>query len=171
MKYAQIRKYDTANGPGIRSTLFVSGCTHRCAGCFNQTYQDFNYGDTWTEEVENNFIEMVKDSNVHGVTILGGEPLQQDDSMASLFIRIKEDTGKSLWVFTGYTFEHLLQMIANGTATKTMVMALLYADVLVDGPFIESKKDLRLKFRGSSNQRILDVKKSIEKGEAVECLI
>lgn len=171
MKYAQIRKYDTANGPGIRSTLFVSGCTHRCAGCFNQDYQDFNYGDTWTEEVENNFIEMVKDSNVHGVTILGGEPLQQDDSMASLFIRIKEDTGKSLWVFTGYTFEHLLQMIANGTATKTMVMALLYADVLVDGPFIESKKDLRLKFRGSSNQRILDVKKSIEKGEAVECLI
>ena len=97
MHYAQIRKYDVANGEGIRTTLFVSGCKFNCPGCFNKEYQNFNYGNEWTKEVEDSFIELGKDENVSGYSILGGEPLMQDkDTMINLLNRIKKETGNSL---------------------------------------------------------------------------
>lgn len=110
MYYAQIRKFDTANGTGIRSTLFVSGCTHKCKGCFNQDYKHFRYGHPWTKEIEDKFIEHIKNPNVHGVTILGGEPMDQvrDNDLKDLVCRIKEETGQNIWIYSGYTFEEIM---------------------------------------------------------------
>ena len=159
MYYAQIRKYDTANGPGIRSSLFVSGCTHCCEGCFNQEYKHFRYGHPWTKDVEDTFINHLTNPNVHGVTILGGEPMDQvrDNDLLNLVKRIKEETNQTIWIYSGYTYE---EIIAH---TKTRAI-LSYCDVLVDGPFVENLKNLKLRFRGSSNQRIIDVQKSIKNG-------
>jgi len=156
MYYAQIRKYDTANGPGIRSSLFVSGCTHRCLGCFNREFMKFNYGNLWTKEVEDEFIKMVLDSHVKGVTILGGEPLDQieDDTLLNLLTRINSEVGKNIWLYSGYTFE---QIMVHEKRKKIIS----FCDVLVDGLFIQAEKDLKLRFRGSRNQRIIDVQKSI----------
>ncbi len=160
MYYAQIRKFDTANGTGIRSTLFVSGCTHKCKGCFNQEYKHFRYGHPWTKEIEDNFIEHIKNPNVHGVTILGGEPMDQvrDTDLKDLVCRIKEETGQNIWIYSGYTFEEIMMH-------KKTKEILKYCDVLVDGPFIEEQKDLRLRFKGSKNQRIIDVQKTLSEGK------
>ena len=160
MYYAQIRKFDTANGTGIRSTLFVSGCTHKCKGCFNQDYKHFRYGHPWTKEIEDKFIEHIKNPNVHGVTILGGEPMDQvrDNDLKDLVCRIKEETGQNIWIYSGYTFEEIIMH-------KKTKEILKYCDVLVDGPFIEEQKDLRLRFKGSKNQRIIDVQKTLSEGK------
>ena len=160
MYYAQIRKFDTANGTGIRSTLFVSGCTHKCKGCFNQDYKHFRYGHPWTKEIEDKFIEHIKNPNVHGVTILGGEPIDQvrDNDLKDLVCRIKEETGQNIWIYSGYTFEEIMMH-------KKTKEILKYCDVLVDGPFIEEQKDLRLRFKGSKNQRIIDVQKTLSEGK------
>jgi len=160
MYYAQIRKYDTANGPGIRCSLFVSGCTHNCSGCFNPEYTKFNFGDIWTQEAEDNFIEMISDSQVKGITLLGGEPLDQihDDDLLSLVKRIKSETGKNIWLYSGYTFEQILQH-------EKRKEILSFCDALVDGLFVEELKDLKLKFKGSSNQRIINIQKSLAGGE------
>ena len=160
MYYAQMRKYDIANGLGIRATLFVSGCDHHCPGCFNEAYQDFQYGKPWDSEAEQLFMSYVKDDNVHGVSILGGEPMQQDASMAKLLRRIKEETSKSIWLFSGDTFEVIMK-----DAHKREILS--YCDVLVDGPFVEALKDLRLRFRGSSNQRIIDVQPSLKENKPI----
>lgn len=160
MYYAQMRKYDIANGLGIRATLFVSGCRHKCSGCFNEAYQDFEYGTLWDEEAEATFMSYVKDKNVHGVSILGGEPMQQDNHLQELLKRIKEETGKHIWIYSGNTYEQILQ----DTHKKEILQ---YCDVLVDGPFIEALKDLKLKFRGSSNQRIIDVQASLRAGAVI----
>ena len=152
MKIAQIRKYDVANGPGIRTTIFVSGCTHNCKNCFNQEYQDFKYGQKFTKEVENEIISYVRDTK--RLSVLGGEPMQQDLELIGLLKRVKEETDATIWMWTGYTYENL--------KSPVQVKMLDYVDVLVDGPFIESKKDLTLKFRGSSNQRIIDVNKTLK---------
>ena len=160
MYYAQMRKYDIANGLGIRATLFVSGCNHHCPGCFNEAYQDFQYGKPWDSEAEQLFMSYVKDDNVHGVSILGGEPMQQDASMAKLIRRIKEETGKSIWLYSGDTFEVIMK-----DAHKREILS--YCDVLVDGPFVEALKDLRLRFRGSSNQRIIDVQPSLKENKPI----
>ena len=156
MYYAQIRKYDTANGPGIRSSLFVSGCTHNCQGCFNREFMKFNYGKVWTKEVADEFIEMITDPQVKGVTILGGEPMDQiqDDDLLKLLKRIKDETGKNIWIYSGYTYEQLMVHPLR----KEM---LSICDVLVDGLFLEELKNLKLKFKGSSNQRIIDIKASL----------
>ena len=156
MYFAQIRKFDTANGTGIRSTLFVSGCTHKCKGCFNQDYKHFRYGHPWTKEIEDKFIEHIKNPNVHGVTILGGEPMDQvrDTDLKDLVCRIKEETGQNIWIYSGYTFEEIMMH-------KKTKEILKYCDILVDGPFIEEQKDLRLRFKGSKNQRIIDVQKTL----------
>lgn len=156
MHYAQIRKYDTANGPGIRSTLFVSGCTHNCQGCFNREFMKFNYGKSWTKETEDEFMTMITDPQVKGVTILGGEPMDQinDDALYTLLRRIKSETGKNIWIYSGYTYEEIM------THDMRQKMLLL-CDVLVDGLFIEELKNLKLKFKGSSNQRIIDIKQSL----------
>ncbi len=160
MYYAQIRKFDTANGTGIRSTLFVSGCTHKCKGCFNQDYKHFRYGHPWTKEIEDKFIEHIKNPNVHGVTILGGEPMDQvrDNDLKDLVCRIKEETGQNIWIYSGYIFEEIMMH-------KKTKEILKYCDVLVDGPFIEEQKDLRLRFKGSKNQRIIDVQKTLSEGK------
>lgn len=164
MNYAQIRKFDTANGIGIRSTLFVSGCTHRCAGCFNKEYQHFKHGYKWTKEVEDNFISHLKNPNVHGVTILGGEPMDQiyDNDLLELVKRIKRETNQNIWIYSGYTYE---EIIAHSKKKEI----LMYCDVLVDGPFVQELKNLKLKFRGSSNQRIIEISKSLECGQV--CLL
>ena len=162
MYYAQMRKFDVANGPGVRANLFVSGCTHGCPGCFNRNYMDFEYGNVWTPEVEAQFMEMVMDPKVFGVTILGGEPMDQvaDDDLLNLVRRIKTETGKNIWLYSGYTFEQIM-------ADERRRAILAYCDVLVDGLFVLELRDLKLKFRGSSNQRIIDVKQSINIDAAV----
>lgn len=163
MNYAKIRKFDVSNGPGVRATLFVSGCTNNCEGCFNKDLQDFNYGELWTEEVENDFIKQVKNSNIVGVNILGGEPMDQikDEALSNLLKRIKEETNKSIWIWSGYLYEDI---IVNKERNKI----LSYADVLIDGRFELAKRDISLKYRGSSNQRIIDIVKSRKENEVVE---
>lgn len=160
MRYAQMRKFDIANGPGIRATLFVSGCTHHCPNCFNEPYQDFNYGTLWDEEAEETFMNYIRDPNVHGVSILGGEPMQQDDALRQLLARIKSETSHTIWLYSGYTYEAILQ-----DPTKKVLLS--YCDVLVDGPFIEALKNLKLSFRGSENQRLIDVPQSLAKGQVI----
>lgn len=147
MNYAEMRKYDVTNAPNIRATLFVSGCTHNCEGCFNKEQQDFNYGKRWTQETEDIFIEYVKNPLVKGVNILGGEPLQQDKQLLKLLKRIKEETNKNIWLWTGYTYENIKYR-----------EELKYIDTLVDGKFEIDKRDIKLKYRGSKNQRIINLK-------------
>ncbi|ONI44940.1 anaerobic ribonucleoside-triphosphate reductase activating protein [Candidatus Epulonipiscium fishelsonii] len=160
MKYAQIRKYDTANGVGIRATLFVSGCTLNCKGCFNTQYKDFEHGEQWTKEIEDNFINHINTQNVQGVSILGGEPMDQDETLVHLLRRIKEETNKNIWIYTGYKFENLIVNFKSFNVLK-------YCDILVDGPFIEKEKDLRLAFKGSRNQRIINVSKSLAQHQII----
>lgn len=160
MNYAQIRKYDVANGPGIRTTIFVTGCTHNCKECFNKEYQDFNFGDPWTDKET----EMVKDylnqPEVTGLTLLGGEPFQNVEGLVPLLKEIRSSTDKDIWIFSGDTFEAI-------KADEKKFELLKLCDVLVDGPFVNELKDLRLKFRGSSNQRIIKIKDSIEGDKVV----
>lgn len=164
MKYTTIRKLDVSNGPGVRVTLFVSGCTHKCEGCFNEDLQDFNNGDDWTKDTEDMFIGYLKNPVVVGINLLGGEPLQQtmDDSLLNLLKRAKEECpDKDIWMWTGDVFEDIL-------GNEKKMELLKYADVLVDGRFELSKRNIKLKYRGSENQRILDVVKSIEKSRPVK---
>ncbi|MGO1579938.1 MAG: anaerobic ribonucleoside-triphosphate reductase activating protein [Peptoniphilaceae bacterium] len=151
MKFGQIRKYDVANGPGIRTTFFVTGCTHNCFNCFNKEYQDFNYGEIWTEEETKKIIDYLKEDVVEGLTVLGGEPFQNTTDLIKILKEIKKHSNKSIWIYSGYTYEEILK-----DPLKTELLSL--CDVLVDGLFIEDLKNLNLKFRGSSNQRIIDLK-------------
>ena len=162
MKYAKIRKLDVTNGPGIRTTLFVSGCTHNCEGCFNKEQQDFNYGNEFTKETEDEFIELTKSRQIKGVNILGGEPMQQimDDTLLNLLKRIKLETNKPIWLWSGYTFEEIINNPKRAEILREV-------DVLIDGPFIKEKRDLKLKYRGSENQRVIDVKKSLEENKII----
>ena len=160
MKYAKIRKYDISNAPGICTTLFVSGCTHNCEGCFNKEQQDFTYGNDFTKEIEDEFIEYAKSKQVKAVNILGGEPMQQlmDDTLLKLLKRIKLEVNKPIWLWSGYTFEEIVNNPKRAEILREV-------DVLIDGKFEADKRDLMLKYRGSSNQRVIDVKKSIEAKE------
>lgn len=160
MNYAQIRKYDVANGVGIRTTLFVSGCHFNCPGCFNKEYQDYNYGNEFTEEEMQKFIDLGNNKNITGYSFLGGEPLDQinDDTLLKTVKAIKEQNDKNIWMWTGYTYENLNEK------QKEIVK---YVDVLVDGQFIEAKKNMKLAFRGSENQRIIDVQKTLAEGKIV----
>lgn len=160
MNFAQIRKYDVANGPGIRTTIFVTGCTHKCHNCFNEEYQDFDFGDPWTPKETDEVIEDLKLDEVKGLTILGGEPFQNEVDLLQVLRDIKKEVQKEIWIFSGYTYEEILK-------DKDKKKLLEECDVLVDGRFVEALKDLSLRFRGSSNQRIIDVKKSLEANEVV----
>lgn len=161
MNYAQIRQFDIANGEGIRTTLFVSGCTFNCKGCFNKKYQDFNYGTQFTDEIQNKIINYLKFDYVSGLSILGGEPFMQDKNLLDFIIRVKTTLeNKTIWVWSGFTFEEILQDTRKRELLK-------HIDVLVDGQFVEELKDLTLKFKGSSNQRIIDVQKSLQQGSVV----
>lgn len=163
MNCAKIRKFDVSNGPGIRTTLFVSGCTNNCEGCFNKELQDFNYGDKWTKEKEDEFLSFVKNENVVGVNILGGEPMDQvkDKDLHNLLKRIKEETSKSIWLWSGYIYEDI---ISNSNKNEILT----YVDVLIDGRFQIDKRNISLKYRGSSNQRVIDIAKSKKYNKVVE---
>ena len=166
MNYATIKNCDIANGPGVRVSLFVSGCTHRCPGCFNEVAWDFDYGRPFTDEVMDSILEMLRPSYVRGLTLLGGEPFepQNQGAVVELLRRIRRELPKkSIWAFSGYLFD---RDILSGRLGDTSEY-LSYLDVLVDGPFVEAKKNLSLRFRGSENQRIIDVPKSLAAGEVI----
>lgn len=160
MNFAQIRKYDVANGPGIRTTIFVTGCTHKCPNCFNEEYQDFNFGNPWTHKETDEVIEDLKLDEVKGLTVLGGEPFQNEVDLLQVLRDIKKEVQKEIWIFSGYTYEEILK-------DKDKKKLLEECDVLVDGRFVEALKDLSLRFRGSSNQRIIDIKKSLEANKVI----
>ena len=166
MNYSQLIACDTANGEGIRTSLFVSGCTNHCPGCFNQEAQDFNYGKLYTQDTENMLLDCVKQPYVAGLSILGGDPLCQDDmGLITLnFLAHKvHSLGKTVWLWTGFKWEDF--NFTNNFSLKSMLLSA--CDVVVDGPFIEAEKDLTLAFRGSRNQRVIDVRKTLEKGEII----
>ncbi len=170
MNYATIKNCDIANGPGVRVSLFVSGCTHHCKGCFNAVAWDFDYGEPFTQETIDRILDMLKPDYIRGITLLGGEPFepQNQPPLVELLRQIREKyPKKSIWAFSGYLFDRdiLAGKLGDPTVTREF---LRYLDVLVDGPFIEEKKNLSLRFRGSSNQRIIHVPSSLEKGEIVE---
>lgn len=165
MNIANMRKYDASNGPGIRATLFVSGCTHNCEGCFNKKYQDFQYGHKMTEDDVSTITDYMISDKIVGLNILGGEPLQQlDGDLLHLLKRIKAFTNKPIWIWSGYTLEEIL----DSPHKDKVIEILSYADVLIDGRFQEELKDLSLKYRGSSNQRVIDLKKTFHLGRICE---
>lgn len=156
MNYADIKKIDVANGYGIRVSLFVSGCRHKCKGCFNSEAWDFKFGNKYDENVENTIIDYMKKSYIKGLSILGGEPLEPENQpcIAELIKKVKEIPNKDIWLYTGFRYEELVGELRNGY----LDYILNNIDILVDGKFELEKKDLTLKFRGSSNQRIIDIK-------------
>ena len=167
MNYAEIKNCDIANGPGVRVSLFVSGCTHRCKGCFNEIAWDFAYGKPFTQETVDMLLAMLAPEHIKGITLLGGEPFEPRNQSAVVdFLRQMKGKypDKTVWAFSGYLFDKDMLTGRLGELTKEF---LSHVDVLVDGPFIEEKKDLSLRFRGSSNQRIIDVPASLKTGEIV----
>lgn len=169
MNYATIKNCDIANGPGVRVSLFVSGCTHRCPGCFNEVAWDFDYGTPFTQQTIDNILQMLKPPHIKGLTLLGGEPFepQNQPAIVELLRQVKKAyPQKSIWAFSGYLFDKdiLAGRLGPWEITKEY---LSYLDVLVDGPFVQAKKNLSLRFRGSENQRLIDVPKSLESGEVV----
>lgn len=169
MNYADIKQYDVANGPGIRVSIFVSGCSHHCKGCFNEVTWDFNYGSPYTEKETDMILDYLSPAYVNGLTILGGEPFEHVNQQGLLpLLRKVHETypEKTIWCFTGYRFDDdiLDRMCKEWEETSEM---LSYIDVLVDGKFEEEQKNLTLRFKGSSNQRIILVHESLEGGQIV----
>lgn len=163
MNYGQIREYDVANGTGIRCSIFVTGCTRNCKNCFNTEYQDFNSGNLWTKNETEKIISYLQEDVVNGLTILGGEPFENAVELKDIVKDIKEKTDKDIWIYSGFTYD---QIIKDNDKKELLELC----DVLVDGPFIESLKDLKLKFRGSSNQRVIDISKTLNNKEIVKYL-
>lgn len=167
MNYGEIKNYDIANGEGVRVSLFVSGCTHHCKNCFNPETWSFEYGKSFTKETENYIIECLSPSYIDGLSLLGGEPFEPDNQKVLLpFLRrVKNDLpNKTIWCYTGYLFDKELLSESRARCEFTDEMLSLI-DVLVDGEFVQNLYDISLAFRGSSNQRIIDVQKSLESGE------
>ncbi len=174
MNYAVIKKNDIANGPGVRVSLFVSGCRHRCKGCFNSEAWDFSYGRPYTEHTEKEIINALKPGHIAGLSFLGGEPFEPEniEALTALALRFHEAyPHKTLWCYSGFTYEEILGgarcAVSGGAGQEDAKRLLSLIDVLVDGKFVEAQKDAGLLFRGSSNQRILDVRKSLDKGAPV----
>ena len=170
MNYADIKVADVANGEGVRVSLFVSGCNHHCKGCFNAQAWDFNYGKEFTEEDIDRIISELDHPYVAGLSLLGGEPLEykNQQGLLPLVKKVKEKfPDKNIWCYTGFDFEKDVvgKMAKNNETTREL---LKYIDIIVDGKFEEDKKDLKLQFRGSSNQKIVDVKKSLQTGQIVK---
>lgn len=156
MRFAQIRKEDISNGPGIRVSLFVQGCNRHCDGCFNPETWDYDKGQIFNQRIQELFLDLGKEKRITGFSILGGEPLDQDERMLELIKKIKECyPDKTIWMWTGHTYEDL-------TDEQMEIVKLI--DVLVDGPFIISQRCPSKRFRGSMNQRIIDIKKTLESG-------
>ncbi len=166
MNYATIKNCDIANGPGVRVSLFVSGCTHRCPGCFNEVAWDFNYGEPFTQETIDYILSLLKPGYIKGLTLLGGEPFepQNQKGVVELLRQVKKQyPEKSIWAFSGYLFDR--DMLSGKLGDLTEYLS--YLDVLVDGPFVEAKKNLSLRFRGSENQRLIDIPQSLKSGNIV----
>lgn len=170
MNYADIKKIDVANGEGVRVSVFVSGCNHHCKGCFNQCAWDFNYGKEFSEKEEQQIIDYMNHDYISGLSLLGGEPLEprNQEGLLPLVKKVKEKfPNKNIWCYTGFDFEKDVvgRMAKDNETTREL---LKYIDVIVDGKFEEDKRDLKLQFRGSSNQKIVDVKKSLQTGQIVK---
>ena len=169
MNYGGIKNYDIANGPGVRVTLFVSGCPHHCEGCFNPETWDFDYGQPFTKETEKEILTLLGNTPVAGLTLLGGEPMvpSNQEALLPLLREAKQRyPQKNIWCFTGYLFDR--DICGNMLKTYPFTREFLsYVDMIVDGPFILEEKSLLLKFKGSANQRIIMVKESLEKGKIV----
>ena len=165
MNYASIRECDIANGEGVRVTLFVSGCTHHCKGCFNPEQWDFGYGEPFDEKTEQHIFDLLSPSYIAGLSILGGEPMEPENQrvLVPFLRRMRERFGdtKTVWVYTGCVLETELQSPSRWRTESTDEF-LSFVDVLVDGPFVEELKDISLRFRGSANQRIIELKKHKE---------
>lgn len=169
MNYAEIKYNDIANGPGVRTSLFVSGCTHRCKGCFNEVAWDFNYGTPFTQETIDAIINSMKPAYIAGITLLGGEPFEPANQrgLIPLLKQVKQTyPDKNIWCFTGYLFDKDIMDKMYETYPETKEM-LSYIDICVDGRFVEELKDMMLKFKGSSNQRTIDVQASLKTGTVV----
>ena len=165
MNYAAIKPCDIANGPGVRVSLFVSGCTHHCPGCFQPETWDFQYGSPFTEDTVAHILELLAPDHVEGLTLLGGEPMEpaNREALLPLLDAVRQRyPKKSIWCYTGYTFEGL--RVGKPGPKETIDALLSHLDVLVDGPFVEAKKNLNLRFRGSSIQRLITIPSSISTG-------
>ncbi|MBQ7218480.1 MAG: anaerobic ribonucleoside-triphosphate reductase activating protein [Ruminococcus sp.] len=167
MNYANIKYYDIADGEGVRTTLFVSGCTNRCKGCFQPQTWDFSYGKPFTEAVQQELLESLEPSYINGLTLLGGEPFEPPNQAALLpFLRrVKAQyPEKTVWAFTGFVYDR--DLIAGGRKHTDFTDEMLsYVDILVDGPYVEELHDITLQFRGSSNQRIIDMNLTRVRGQ------
>ena len=169
MNYGNIKECDIADGPGVRVSLFVSGCRHHCKGCFNSETWDFQYGVPFTEETQDKILELLKPGYIQGFTLLGGEPFEPENQRALLpFLqKVREKyPQKDIWCFSGFTWEELRTEGSHSRCECTDGM-LSCLDVLVEGRFVEAEKDISLRFRGSRNQRILDVPRSLRSGAPV----
>lgn len=169
MHYGNIKNYDIADGEGVRVTLFCSGCTNRCEGCFQPETWDFCYGKEYTKETEDQLIQMLTNSNIQGLTLLGGDPFEPSNqrTLITLLRRVKQELPtKDVWAYTGFVYE---QDLLEGQRKHTEVTdeMLSYIDVLVDGPFVIDEKDISLYFRGSTNQRVIDMPKTLKSGNVV----
>ena len=169
MNYSIIKDCDIANGPGVRVSLFVSGCTHHCEGCFNQETWDFQYGQPFTEQIIDRILDALAPGYIAGLSLLGGEPLEYENWRALLpLLRLVKERfpGKNVWCYTGYLFdEDIVEKFCS--QWPEMAEFLKYIDVIVDGEFILARKNISLPFRGSENQRIIRVKESLVTGEIV----
>ncbi len=167
MNYGAIKKTDISNGTGVRVALFVSGCTHHCKGCFNPETWNFNYGKPFTKETEEELLEALSKTYINGLSLLGGEPMEPENQRVLLpFVKQVKSLypEKDIWCYTGYDYERDLLHDSRARCECTDEL-LSYIDVLVDGEFVEEQKDISLQFRGSSNQKIIDVKASLNSGE------
>jgi anaerobic ribonucleoside-triphosphate reductase activating protein len=169
MNYSVIKKFDISNGPGVRVSLFVSGCTHHCKGCFNKETWDFCFGKPFTEETEEEILAALAPDHIRGLSLLGGEPFEpQNQSRLLPFVRrVREQfPDKTVWCYTGYLFDS--ELLGESRAhTEDTIPLLEQIDILVDGVFIEEQKNLNIRFRGSENQRIIDVPSSLQQQRTV----
>ena len=171
MNYCNIKYKDIANGTGVRTVLFVSGCTHHCRGCFQSATWDFDYGTEFTEETADDILESLEPDYIEGLTLLGGEPMEQVNQAGLLpllrKVRGRYGDKKNIWCYSGYTFDEEILPVDGRAHFDATDELLSLIDVLVDGEFHLDEKDITLRFRGSRNQRVIDVKRSLEKGETV----
>ncbi len=170
MNYANIKKTDVANGPGIRVSLFVSGCTHRCRGCFNREAWDFSYGQRWDGRACEELLAALSPAYIRGLSVLGGEPFEPENckTVAEILRSVRENCpGKDIWCYSGSVYE--TELLPRAEKEPAVAEILSLTDVLVDGPFVEEQKNLRLAFRGSENQRLIDMKRTVETGRL--CLV
>lgn len=170
MRYAKIKHYDIANGEGIRISLFVSGCRFHCKDCFNEEAQDFNYGEEYTKETEEQILKLLESPRFDGLSLLGGDPLWQNEEGLKELISLVQKTHtlkKDIWIWSGFTWEEIMGTEDSEEIDSLRKKLISSCDVFVDGRFEIEKKDLRLKWRGSSNQRVINVQETLRSGKMV----